>query len=275
MNGLEIALLVIAILAVIWCALWLFTIAPSRRKMSEEFLKTKYAHRGLHNEERVENSLSAFKAAVEAGYGIEFDVRAAKDGTLVIFHDPTLSRMTGAEGKVIEKTMEELRALRLNNTEDTLPTFDEVLSLVNGKVPLLVEIKDDVSAADTLKICERLKNYEGKYIVESFNPLLLKIVKKQLPNVYRGVLAQNFLRYPIYRSPVYYLLQTLRLNFLAKPDFIAYDKDLLFHPSLWAVKKIFRRPFFAWTIRSEEEEEKAYKDGFTAVIFEKYLAKKS
>ena len=102
-----------------------------------------YAHRGLHNAERAENSMSAFRAAVEAGFGIELDVRLSKDGRLVVFHDDTLDRVCGREGRVDDFTAEELATFRLSGTEDGIPLFTDVLAVVDGKIPLLVEIKEN------------------------------------------------------------------------------------------------------------------------------------
>ena len=134
------------------------TFPGKRRPISPELLGAQYAHRGLHNAERAENSISAFRHSVELGFGIELDVRLSKDGVLVVFHDDTLDRMTGLSGRVIDYTAEELSAMRLAGTEDGIPTFSEVLSLIGGRVPLLVEIKEDASVSEVgLKTAEMLK----------------------------------------------------------------------------------------------------------------------
>ena len=124
---------------------FLFLIKPNgKREDIKRFLKTKYAHRGLHGSGRAENSISAFRAAVEAGFGIELDVRLSADGELVVFHDDELSRVTKEEGRVDSRTAKELSEIKLCGTGDGIPTFKEVLALVDGKVPLLIEIKDHI-----------------------------------------------------------------------------------------------------------------------------------
>ena len=137
-------IIIFAVLAFLF-AFYLFLMAPKKTKDMEKYKGLYYAHRGLHNSERAENSMSAFRAAVEAGYGIELDVRLSKDGKLVVFHDDTLDRVCGREGKVIDFTAEELATFSLSGTSDGIPLFTDVLSLVDGKIPLLVEIKENPS----------------------------------------------------------------------------------------------------------------------------------
>ena len=136
------ALVVVAVLLVLYAFL---TYPGKRRDISPELLGTQYAHRGLHDAEHPENSLSAFALAVKNGYGIELDVRLSKDGVLVVFHDDTLDRVAGIPGKVIDFTAKELSEMRLGGSEEGIPTLAEVLDLVNGRVPLLVEIKEGAS----------------------------------------------------------------------------------------------------------------------------------
>ena len=125
-------------------ALYVFLMHPRiRRADSSPFLGTFFAHRGLHdnNHQIPENSLAAFQRAVDAGYGIELDVQLSADRTPVVFHDATLGRMCGINRRVNELTFAELRQLSLVNTKEHIPSFQEALALVNGKVPLLVELK--------------------------------------------------------------------------------------------------------------------------------------
>ena len=252
-----------------------FLTKPGTRKCGlEKLTKVKFAHRGLHNGERAENSVSAFRAAVEAGYGIELDVRLSRDGELVVFHDPTLLRMTGREGKVIDYTREELATFKLGDTDDTIPTFAEVLEIVDGRVPLLVEIKmqgDERGIAE--KLAEVIKDYRGEYIVESFNPLALRTFKKLMPKVPIGILSMCYKKDEAFRGKLlYFLLENLALNFLMRPDFIAYNKDDGGNPILRYIRKTYETPLFAWTVRSPEEEDNAISDGFDTVIFEGYLS---
>ena len=251
--------------------LYLVAIAPGRRADIKEYVGVRFAHRGLHNAEREENSMSAFRAAVEAGYGIELDIRLSKDGELVVFHDDTLTRVANTEGRVIDYTASELKKLSLQGTDQTVPTFLEVLALVEGKVPLLVEIKEDPGvSAVSRKTAEILSEYDGDYIVESFNPLALWKFKKIMPKALRGVLSDHFFAEKKYRKPMYFLLQMFMLNFLAAPDFIAFNHERYRSLGFKIQKNLFRPTLFAWTVRSSQAEVLAKKHGFDSVIFENY-----
>lgn len=271
-----IALWIICPIVIIVCT-WLLLIAPVNEKSMDYYKTVKYAHRGLHGKVdadsfAAENSLTAFSRAVEHGFGIELDVRLTKDKEVVVFHDDTLDRVTNGTGRVENYTLEELKKLSLMDTEDTIPTLSEVLSLVGGRVPLLVEIKEggaDRSVSE--KSAELLKEYEGKFIVESFNPLSLGTFKKALPDVPRGFLNDKHTEKADNRSITYRLIQRFLLNFIARPSFIAMNRKRAEMFPLPIIKKIFGTPTVAWTVRSEEEELEAYKNGFSTVIFENYL----
>lgn len=252
---------------------FLFLIKPNgKREKMEGFLKTKYAHRGLHGSGRAENSISAFRAAVDAGFGIELDVRLSADGELVVFHDDELSRVTKEEGRVDSKTAKELSEIKLCGTDDGIPAFKEVLSLVDGRVPLLIEIKEDAGKYGvTKKTVELLREYKGEYLIESFNPLALSVIKKEMPNVMRGFLSQNFLSEKKYKKPLYFLLQNLLLNVVCRPDFIAFNHAHYKNRALKLTRALFGAATFAWTVRSCEEEALAYKNGFDSIIFENYI----
>ena len=268
----DIALIIISALLVAFAALYLFAVATKRSKEIKKYRGARFAHRGLHSDTAAENSMSAFRLAVENGYGIELDVRLSSDGTLVVFHDDTLERVTGREGRVDAFTAEELSKIHLHETDDTIPTFKEVLELVSGKVPLLVEIKEDAGNLDVSTETARiLSEYEGEYIIESFNPVSLKNVKKLLPGVERGFLSQCFYREEKYRKPMYFLLQCLLTNFLCRPSFIAYNHKHYKSFGLFVARKLFGATAFARTIKSKEEEAAAKAHGFDGVIFEGYI----
>ncbi len=265
-------MIAIPITIVVLILLYIFLVAPKNKKEMEKFKTVMYAHRGLHNGERAENSMSAFKAAVDGGYGIELDIRLSKDGKLVVFHDDTLDRVCGREGKVVDFTADELATFSLNGTADGVPLFSDVLALVDGRVPLLVEIKEDPgNSAVSIAACEMLRRYKGEYIVESFNPLSLATVKKNMPEVSRGILSHRYYEYEKYRKPLYFLLQCLLLNVVCRPAFIAYDHRHAKAFSLRFVRWFFRVPTLAWTVRSAEEEQIARKNGFDGIIFESYI----
>ena len=255
-------------------AVFLFLVAPGKKRAEmDRFKSVRYAHRGLHGGGIAENSASAFRAAVEAGYGIELDVRLSCDGELVVFHDDTLDRVTDATGRVDAKSAEELSKIKLSGTEDTIPTFSEVLGIVDGRVPLLVELKERAGEYGvTKKTIELLREYKGEFIVESFNPLALALMKKEMPEALRGFLSTNFSKDEKYKGQSqYFFLEHLLFNVLARPDFISYDQKAYKNPSLRFVRSFFRAATICWTVTSREDEELAYKHGFDGVIFENYI----
>lgn len=232
-----------------------------------------YAHRGLHDNasEAPENSMPAFKKAVEAGYGIELDIQLTKDQQVVVFHDDLLQRVCGVEGKVSDYTYEQLQEFRLCKSEERIPLFTEVLKLVDGKVPLIVEFKGNDSTDTSL--CpvgaEILGNYKGLYCVESFNPLMVAWFRKNRPQVVRGQLAERFFS-NTKKTVLYFVLQNLLLNFYTKPDFIAYkwsDRKTL-------ARKLCRRLYgttaVTWTIQSQEALEVSRKS-FDIFIFDSFI----
>ena len=174
MIFLKIVFVVIALLAV----LFLLAIMPrmGHRKPRKAFEGVYYAHRGLFDNggDAPENSIKAFRRAADAGFGIEMDVQVTKDGIPVVFHDFTLERMCGEEGKVCDYSWQELRRFQLVESQEGIPLLEDVLKAVDGRVPLIVEIK--VEWMD-LSVCpaadELLRGYQGLYCIESFNPLVL------------------------------------------------------------------------------------------------------
>ena len=256
--------------------IYLFLLAPSlnkkRRAEMRSFCNVRYAHRGLHDATRAENSMSAFKAALDAGYGMELDVRLSSDGELVVFHDATLDRVTDATGRVDSYTYAELSKIHLSGTEDTVPAFRDLLKLVDGKVPLIVEIKEEAgSVAVTEKTAELLREYKGAYVVESFNPLAIAHMKKIMPEVLRGQLSETYTKNKKFRDILHVLLQCLVFNVSTRPDFIAFNIRDRKNAALRLCRGIFGACTVAWTVRSREEEAIARKSGFDAVIFENYI----
>lgn len=187
-----------------------------------------YAHRGYHEKNRIpENSMTAFRRAVEYKMPSEIDVHLIADGSLVIFHDEELERMTGVKGQIEDYDIDSLRKLRLYETDETIPTLDEVLDLYEDTgLELLIELKVARGNYKALvqKTCERLASYKGRFAIESFDPRALIELRKIRPDIIRGQLSQNFFRDPS-GLPRYQivLLTNLALNFMAKPDFIAYN----------------------------------------------------
>lgn len=241
----------------------------------KKFEGVRFAHRGLWTKEGApENSMPAFRAAVEGGYGIELDVHLTKDKQLVVIHDSSLQRTVGAEGKVEEMTLSELRGYTLLGSDTGIPTLDEVLSLVDGKVPLLIELKCEKNASELCAFAaRRMSEYKGDYCFESFDPRAVKALKKVAPNAVRGQLTQNFIRNRSGLSMALCIVLTVQLcNFISKPDFIAVkfeDRKML---PIKIATRIWGMAGFVWTIRSQSDLDISQKDGFSP-IFESFDAK--
>lgn len=201
--------------------------APGRAKKDKKapFMGRNFAHRGLHSEDKSvpENSLEAFKQARDAGYGIELDVQLSKDGEVVVFHDDTLDRVCGVEGRVDELDCARLQELPLCGTEQRMPLFGEVLEVINGSVPLIVELKN---GRRNKELCEKthalLSGYRGDYCIESFNPLIVGWFRKNAKDVFRGQLATIYSDYEGIKKPLALLLSRCLLNVVSRPQFIAY-----------------------------------------------------
>ena len=223
-------LLIIFLLPVILILLFFFLIAPARvdARLRASFFGCRFAHRGLHAKDKSvpENSLAAFRLAVEAGYGIELDIRFTKDKQLVVFHDDTLLRMCGVDQRVDAFTYAELQEFRLLDSDEQIPLFSEVLSLVNGRIPLLVEIK---TGPENALLCQHaydmLQTYQGLYCIESFHPMIVRWFKKHAPQILRGQLSAPMQAFDGALSGISaFLLSRLLTNVLARPHFIAYHK---------------------------------------------------
>ena len=231
---------------------------------------TPFAHRGLHDETKPENSMAAFAAAADKGFAIEFDLHLTRDGRLVVMHDGTTERMCGEHKKINDCTLEELSALRLPDGS-AIPTFKEFLALVNGRVPLLIELKNDGNNAVPLcaAAMKALEGYQGAYIVESFDPRVIYRLKKAYPDTARGQLSQDFLKNkdaPWYMRP---LLASMISNLWTKPDFIAYNVKHRASLPLRLLNAAGRKICF-WTVRDKAEYDRCMKDRQNP-IFENFL----
>lgn len=205
-----------------------------------------FAHRGMFGGQIAENSLEAFAKAVDNGYGIELDVQVSSDGQAVVFHDSSLLRMFGEAKSVSELTAKEL-------SEYGIPTLREALEVIDGKVPLIVELKGETKDVSVCPIAaEVLDEYNGEYCIESFNPYLLKWYKECRPDVIRGQLASSFMREGP-RAPKYFLIENLMTNFMTKPDFIAYNHKYPGKLSVVLCRKLYNIPVIAWTVQTAGE----------------------
>ena len=250
--------------------LYIFLIFPSLKKHPQkERLKGIYvAHRGLHDETLPENSLPAFRAAISGGYAIEIDIHITADGEIVVFHDDTAKRVCGVDRKIEEMTLKEIKELRLQNTDCTVPTLKECLDTVNGQSPLLIEFKA-MSIQTANKLCtganKILSEYKGEYFVQSFYPFVLSWYRKNRPDVLRGQLSTAFKGEKLYKKAVANLLT----NVIARPHFVSYEHK---YPKKLSLKlnKLFGAVLICWTLKSDAKLQKA-KENFSGFIFEDFI----
>ncbi len=250
--------------AAITLAAAVFAVAPrpGARKRMAPFLRD-YAHRGLHGKGVPENSLKAFSLAAEKDYGIELDVQLTRDGEVVVFHDYTTDRMTGLHGKISELTYKELSALSLGNTDERIPRLSDVLNTVDGRVPLLIELKgESTDTALCSALAAELEGYCGDYLVESFNPLLLRGFARLCPLVPRGILSAK----RTVKGALAFPLRHILLCFLCRVDFVAYCFSDPFPPTARLCTLLGARKLL-WTPRNDRQIAKAA-EHCHGVIFE-------
>lgn len=260
---------IVSFLMLFLITLWL--IAPRRHRNTAPFDRVLYAHRGLHDNEkqRPENSSAAFRAAKEAGYGVELDIRFTSDHQIVVFHDDDLKRMCGDPRRVDACTYAELQDLRLLDTDERIPLFSDVLKDLDG-APLLCEFKAMSSHTDTT-LCAAalplLDSYKGPVCMESFNPFMVRWFRHNAPQYIRGILSKKFVKGEV--SPwLRFPLASLFTNLLCRPDFIAYQHTDWRQP-FFCICRLFRPMTVAWTVRSHTEENEAMRH-FDTIIFEGY-----
>lgn len=262
-------LLLIPVLLLIYP--WLIRPNQAHRDWSA-FTGYDYAHRGLWNQQRPENSLAAFESAAEAGFGIELDVRLTRDGQLVIHHDASLERMCG-ESFCIEKTdLAALRRFHLLDSDQQIPTLAEVLTLVAGRVPLILELKVAGNAADLASaVYHQMQDYPGAWCVESFHPSALLWFRRYAPEILRGQLTFDH-RGQAERSLLIrlrdFFIASMIGNALSRPDFIASEASTEQPDQLpMRLLRQMNSCWVGWTIRSHEELT-FYRDRYDLIIFE-------
>ena len=228
-----------------------------------------YAHRGLHSEGVPENSMAAFRAALDHGYGIEFDVHLLRDGNLAIIHDASLKRTAGADIMIEDLTTEDLASYHLEGTEETIPTFRQLLDLYAGKAPLIIELKPERSnhAALTETVCRMLEDYEGIYCLESFDPRCIAWLKKNRPELIRGQLSKNYFGDTNGLKPSTCFMLTHSLShFITMPDFTAYKFADRKNLSTWICRKLYGVQGVSWTLQTKEEYDIALKEGWIPIF---------
>ena len=218
------------------------------------------AHRGIFDNKKVpENSIRAFKDALNNGFAIEFDVHLTKDNKVVVFHDDTLERLTNKKGNIKDYTFEEIKKTKLLDTNYFIPSFDEVLDLINGNVPILIELKYDRKDHILEKeVIKRLEKYNGEFAIQSFDPFIVTYFRFFKNDFIRGLLVSskgNKISERFVRSMI--------LLPICKPDFLSVDKNLYNNKKVLKYKK--NKPVLAWTMKSKKDMDK-YKDKFDNVI---------
>lgn len=269
-----IAFIVIVSLIVIFAVLYVFLTLPRVFDSANmDLLKIDYAHRGLHGNKIPENSLTAYSNAIDNGYGIEIDVQLSSDGEVFVFHDHNAIRMCGVDKKLSEMTAEEIKALRLLDTDEHIPTLAEVLAHVDARVPLLIEVK---YYAETQKLCallaEALDSYDGSFAIQSFDPRVLRYFKKYRPRFARGQLVaktatQSDTKGTDAQNPIVsFLLKHLLLNVLSRPDFISIEKNHTRELGFVIATEAFKAKAFIWTVKSEKQYEFFRKQGYCSIF---------
>lgn len=214
------------------------------------------AHRGLHDAARPENSLAAFEAAAQAGYPIELDVHRTADGAAVVFHDEDLERMTGRVGTVSSTTLAELRGLTLGGTDEHIPSLDDVLARVRGRVPILVEIKTRAPVGPLEQaVRDALRRRPGTYAVQSFDPWSMLWMRRHAAELPRGMLSSDFADEDLPRHHVL-ALRHLLLAPRVRPSFVGYELRALPQRASTLLREL-GVPLLAWTVRSEAELQRA------------------
>jgi glycerophosphoryl diester phosphodiesterase len=219
------------------------------------------AHRGLHDAANgvIENTLAAAARAVEKGYNIEVDLLLSADEEVVVFHDDTLDRLTTATGRVDRRTMAELREIPITGTSDRIPSLDDLLALVDGRVGLCLELKshfprrpDDRLVA---RVAERLAAYRGPVVTKSFDPEVVAAANRLMPAIAHGIVADDASDLEYYarfsrmeRFVLRHLLHAPR----TRPKFVSYGCDDLPALGPWIARRVFGLPVITWTVRSEE-----------------------
>ena len=262
----------ILLLLLILFLLLLFLTAPrfSKRKAMKPFRKFDYAHRGYHNGILPENTCGAFENAKNHGYGMELDVQLTKDEELIVLHDFSLLRAAGIDKQVDQCTYEKIKNLKVFDSEAEIPTFEEVLKLIDGQVPLIIEIKQK---GMDCKVCAKtwkyLRHYQHDYVVESFNPMAMMWFKQNHPEVLRGQLSCSYDDDKTMNPILKFCLKNLLTNFLSRPDFIAYKvnerSNLInqLHCHLFHTQQVY------WTVKDKQTYDQVKNDE-NIIIFENF-----
>ena len=235
------------------------------------------AHRGLHDAARgiIENMPAAAEAAVAGNFSIECDIQLTADGEAMVHHDDALGRLTEGSGALLEKTAAELRAVKFKDTPERMMSLSDLCALVNGRVPLVIEVKSHFDGDRKLvrRMAQVLATYSGPAVGMSFDPDQVLALRETMPGLPRGIIAQR--NYdddywkkltPDQRRSMLYL----RHAFRTRPHFVAYWVNQLPAPAPWIARNLFGLPLLTWTVRTPEQRQRAarYAD---QMIFEGFV----
>lgn len=222
------------------------------------------AHRGLHDAARgvIENTASAFRAAIDGNYGIECDVQVTRDGEAIVHHDDRLGRLTDGSGRLADMTTAALKAVPFKHTADRMLTLGELCNLVAGRVTLVIEIKSRFDGETTLarRTVDVLTGYAGPVAVMSFDPAVIEVIRQVAPGLPRGIVAERHYTHEEWkglsagqRRALAHLLHAHR----TRPHFLAYHVKDLPAAAPWIARHVFGLPLLTWTVRSEEDRQRA------------------
>lgn len=257
---------------------WCLLLRPRQNQPGwEELEGVRFAHRGLHDPGQgiPENSMAAFRRAIDHGFGAELDVHLMADGNLAVIHDSSLKRVCGADVWIEDLTADDLEGYPLMGTGECIPLFRDVLALFEDKTPLVIELKVERGNAYALTdaVMAALEGWNGIYCVESFDPAVLLRLKEKYPHVLRGQLSQNFMRDSEVGNlslPVRFALTNLFTTAATRPDFIAYNWRDRGNVSLRLMKALYKVHEVGWTVRDRETMDALDGMGVTS-IFEGFL----
>lgn len=262
-------MIAIVIILILFLLFVLSTMGRRNHPGLEKLRGWNYAHRGLHGNSCPENSMAAFRKALDHGYGIELDVHMLADGNLAVIHDSLLKRTTGMEGRIEDLNTAQLSDCRLEGTDETIPEFRQVLELYDGKAPLIVELKPvgGNHAALCQKACAMMDAYSGVFCMESFDPRCVFWLKKNRPDIIRGQLTENYFKSASkLPAPVKFMLQHQMENFLCMPDFVAYRYSDRKTFSNLLVRKIWGIQGVSWTLKNRDEYDAAVKEEWIPIF---------
>ncbi len=264
------AMIWVFVIFVLICVLYVLAVRGRKGHSGlAELRKWSYAHRGLHREGRPENSMAAFRAALERDYGIELDVHLLADGNLAVIHDSSLKRTVGVDVQIEDLTTAQLSQYCLEGTGESIPEFRQVLELFQGRAPMIVELKAARNNHAELcrKTCEMLDAYPGIYCIESFDPRCVLWLKQHRPELIRGQLTEDYFATGSALPWILkFLLKHQLENFLTVPDFVAYRFADRKNLSNALVRKLWGVQGVTWTIQKKEDYDTAVAEGWIPIF---------